>query len=309
MKILITGGAGNLACQLTHEIPPEDEVVLTDVSVRPVASVRRGCRFTRVDITDTAALGELFERERPDRVIHLASLLSGSTEKNRRLGWTVNATASFELFELSLKYGVGRVLFPSSLAVWGGTLPDPLPEAFETWPEGLYGVTKVAVERLGHYYFRRHGLDFRCVRLPIIISSHAPAGAASAYASHAFIKAAREGRFVFRVRPETVASMMYVRDCLRALLGLLNADPSVLSRRVYNVHAISPSGADLAEAVRSAVPDAHLSFEPDPDVASLIDSWPAVIRDESARRDWGWAPAWNLERLSRDILKNLDRTA
>ncbi len=235
------------------------------------------------------------------RVIHLASLLSGSTEKNRRLGWNINATASLDLLELCLSRRVERVLFPSSLAVWGGKLPDPLPEDFETWPDGLYGVTKVAVERLGHYYHRAHGLDFRGVRLPVIVSPHAPDGAASAYASHAFRAALRGEAYRFKVRPETQVSMMYVKDCLRVLAGLLGADPARLTRRVYNVHALSPTALELAEAVRARVPGADVGFAPEAAVADLIDSWPAVIGDASARRDWAWRPAWSLEALASDF--------
>ena len=305
MKILITGGAGNLACQLTHALPAKADIVLVDIVGQPTARAREGCRFVPGDLTDAAGLARLFEAEKPDRVIHMASLLSGSTEENRRRGWLVNATASMEILELCLLHGVQRVLFPSSLAVWGGTLPDPLPEDFETWPDGLYGVTKVAVERLGNYYHRRHGLDFRAVRLPIIISPYAAPGAASSYASQAFVRAVRKGRFVFRVRPETAVSMMYVKDCLRALTRLLEADPDRLTRRVYNVQAISPSGEELAATVRRLVPDANISFDPDPAVADLIGSWPAVIEDASARRDWGWKPEWDLDRLGRDMVDRL----
>jgi threonine 3-dehydrogenase len=301
MNILITGGAGNLACQLTHELPADARITLADIAPAPIAPVRAGCRFVRTDLTDPEALDALFREAAPQRVIHLASLLSGSTEKNRRLGWTVNATASLDLLERCLAHRVERVLFPSSLAVWGGKLPDPLPEDYETWPEGLYGVTKVAVERLGHYYHRAHGLDFRGIRLPVIVSPHAPDGAASAYASHAFRAALRGEAYRFKVRPDTRVSMMYVKDCLRALAGLLAADPARLTRRVYNVHAISPSARELAEAVRERVPGADIGFAPEAAVADLIDSWPAVIGDGSARRDWDWRPAWDLPALAADF--------
>jgi len=305
MKILITGGAGNLACQLTHLLPPEAELLLMDIAEKPVAPVRSDIRFIQGDLTDTTAMESLFQLEKPDQVIHLASLLSGSTEENRPLGWKINATAGFELLDLCLRHQVKRVLFPSSLAVWGGSLPDPLPENHETWPDGLYGVTKVAVERLGHYYFRKHGLDFRAVRLPIIISPYAPQGAASAYASHAFVQGVQEGRFRFKVTPETRVSMMYVKDALRVLTGLLNADPARLSRRVYNVQAISPNGQELAEAVRLRLPNADIDFDPDPEVAALIDSWPGVIKDAASTLDWDWTPKWTLDRLADDMVESL----
>lgn len=227
MKTLITGGAGNLACQYTHTLPQDHEILLVDIAEAPVAPVREGTRFEQGDLCDRDGLMALFERERPDRVLHLASLLSGSTEQNRELGWHINATAGFDVLEACLQYQVDRVLFPSSLAVWGGELPDPMPENQETWPDGLYGVTKVAIERLGHYYHQKHGLDFRSVRLPIIISPYAPQGAASAYASHAFVECAKGNPFRFKVRPDTRVSMMYVKDALRSFSLLLRLHRSV----------------------------------------------------------------------------------
>ncbi len=305
MKTLITGGAGNLACQFTHLLPAEEEVLLVDIAKAPVAPVREGTRFLQGDLCDRKQLEELFAEERPTRVLHLASLLSGSTEQNRELGWRINATAGFDVLELSLKYAVDRVLFPSSLAVWGGELPDPMPEDQETWPDGLYGVTKVAVERLGHYYHAKHGLDFRSLRLPIIISPYAPQGAASAYASHAFVECAQGRPFRFKVRPDTRVSMMYVKDALRAFSMLLDADPARLSRRVYNLQAIAPDGTELLTCVKNLLPEADIAFEPDPVVAELINSWPGVIGDESARQDWAWQEAWDLDTLATDILQEL----
>ncbi len=305
MKTLITGGAGNLACQYTHLLPPDHEILLVDIADTPVAPVREGTRFEQGDLCDREGLFALIDREKPDRVLHLASLLSGSTEMNRTLGWQINATAGFDLLEACHASGVGRVLFPSSLAVWGGDLPDPMPEDQETWPDGLYGVTKVAVERLGHYYHSKHGLDFRAVRLPIIISPYAPQGAASAYASHAFVECAQGRPFRFKVRPDTRVSMMYVKDALGAFSLLLEADPDHLTRRVYNIQAIAPDGEELLQMVKQVLPDSDIDFDPDPEVADLIHSWPGVIRDESARQDWGWSSEWNLESLATDILKEV----
>lgn len=304
-RILITGGAGNLACQLTYHLPVDAEIVLQDIAPAPISEPREGCSFVQADLSDRAAMDAIFNDLQPTAVIHLASLLSGSTEQNRPLGWAINATAGFDILERCLTSEVERVLFPSSLAVWGGTLPDPLPEDYETWPEGLYGVTKVAVERLGHYYHAKHGLDFRGVRLPVIVSPFAPAGASSAYASHAFVAAAKEGSFRFKVAPETRVSMMYVQDCLRALTGLLTADPNSLSRRVYNLHAINPSAEELAEAVRVRFPQADIGFDIDEGVSALINSWPGVIGDEHARLDWGWESRYDLAAMADHITETV----
>jgi threonine 3-dehydrogenase len=91
------------------------------------------------------------------------------------------------------------------------------------WSVLVTGVTKVAAERLGVYYHQAHGLDFRCIRLPIVVSRYAPSGAASAYVSRASIEAVREGRYEFQVRPDSRPSLIYVKDILRAFIALLEA--------------------------------------------------------------------------------------
>ncbi len=256
---------------------------------------------------DEPALRALFARHRPDVVVHLASLLSGSCERDRRLAWRVNCDGMLGLLELALEHGVGTLLFPSSIASYGGQLPNPLPEDEAQWPDGLYGVTKIAGERLGVYYQRAHGLDFRSLRLPIVVSRHAPPGAASAYASRAFIEAVEHGRYAFPVRPRACVSMMYVEDALQALVSLLEAPAARLSRRVYNVQSISPTAAEIATVIQSRLPHVTLTFDPHPTQADLVECWPRSMVDASARHDWGWQPRFDLETLADHFLEELQR--
>jgi threonine 3-dehydrogenase len=303
---LITGGAGNLACQLTWHLASRfDHLLLADLAPRPVAAIAPVAEYVVADILDERAMRDLLERDRPDTVIHLASLLSGSCERDRRQAWRINCDGMLELLELSLEYGVKQFLFPSSFATYGGQLSDVLAEDETQWPDGLYGVTKIAGERLGVYYQRQHGLDFRSVRLPMVVSRYAPPGAVSAYASRAFIEAVEHGRYTFPVRPTARVSLMYVQDALRALVDLLIAPQAQLSRRAYNVQSISPTAAEIAAAIKARLPDAELSFDPHPTQADLVERWPKRLVDESARRDWGWNPQFDLNRLADSFLEEL----
>ncbi len=300
---LITGGAGNLACQLTWTLAPRFErLVLFDVAPAPIGAVSANATFERGDLLDVQQLEELFKRHQPTTVIHLASLLSGSCEQNRKLGWQVNMDGTFSLFETALRHGRPTVLFASTIAAFGGVLPEVLTDETPQWPDGLYGVTKMAIERLGVYYHRQHGLDFRCLRLPITVSRHAPAGAASALASHAFIEAVRSGQFTFRSRPDTKLALIYVRDVLRAFAGLLGAPASQLAQRVYNLSAMTVTPQEIADAIQHRLPKAALRFEPDETVAALLASWPGVIDDRAARRDWSWCSEFDLARTADDFI-------
>jgi len=300
---LITGGAGNLACQLTWSLAGRfDRMVLLDMADRPVRPTAPNACFERGDLLDSDGLDALFARHAPTAVIHLASLLSGSCEQDRDLAWRVNMDGTFGLFEACLRHGQPTVLFASSVAAFGGRLPAMLTDDTPQWPATLYGVTKMAAERLGCYYHEKHGLDFRCVRLPITVSRHAPAGAASAIASHAFLAAARDGRFTFTARPETPLALIYVRDVLHGFARLLAAPAAGLSQRVYNIAGMTATPREIAAAIRRRLPDAVLDFAPDDAVDRVLASWPGEIDDSTARRDWQWQPEWDLERMADDFL-------
>jgi threonine 3-dehydrogenase len=303
---LITGGAGNLACQLSLELVGRgDRVVLFDIAQQPAARVAEGCQYIRGDLTRREDLFSALKQFKPDSILHFASLLSGSCEQDRQQAWRVNMDGTFDLFEAAVRMNVGQVLFTSTAATYGGRLTDPLPEDFPQWPRGLYGVTKVACERLGVYYHEQHGIDFRCLRLPVVVSQFAPPGAASAYASQAFVQAIRSRRFVFHVRPETRPSIIYIKDALRAIEDLLHAPEPRLTRRVYNIHAIAPSASELAEAITDRISDAVLTFEPDPSLIRLIESWPTTIDDAAARSDWCWQPRYDLSTLADHFIQEL----
>ena len=307
---LITGGAGNLACQLTWPLADRfDRIVLLDVAAQPVGPTAPNSRFERGDLLDAGGLDAIFARHTPTAVIHLASLLSGSCEQDRGLAWRVNMDGTFGLFEAALRHGRPTVLFASSVAAFGGRVPAVLTDDTPQWPVTLYGVTKMAAERLGCYYHQQHGLDFRCVRLPITVSRHAPAGAASAIASQAFLAAARDGRFTFTARPETPLALIYVRDVLRGFASLLAAPAAGLSQRVYNIAGMTVTPREIAAAIRRRLPDAVLDFEPDDAVDRVLASWPGAIDDSTARRDWHWRPEWDLERMADDFLATVAAAA
>ena len=99
-----------------------------------------------------------------------------------------------------------------------------------------------------------------------------------------------------------------VQDVLRAVMQLVQAPADRLTRRVYNAQSLSPTAAELADAIRQRCDSATLDFEPAAHVADLIDSWPQQFDDASARRDWGWEPAYDLNAMSDDFLAEIRET-
>jgi len=95
---------------------------------------------------------------------------------------------------------------------------------------------------------------------------------------------------------------MAMPDAVHALLRLAEAPAESLSRRVYNVTSFSLSAEAFKARVVKAFPDAHITFEPDEKRQGIVDSWPAGLDDHTARRDWGWQPAYDMERAFSEYL-------
>jgi len=164
-KVLITGGNGNLGRLIADDLLELGvSVIKFDIPGTEPSSTRSGETIVVGDIRDQAQVQALFTEHRPDAVVHLASLLSGSSAQNPGAAWEINANASFRLLELSTEFDVQQFFFASTMATYGEDVPDPMPEDTPQWPTNLYGATKVAVERAGVYFKQAHGLDFRCLR-------------------------------------------------------------------------------------------------------------------------------------------------
>ncbi len=302
----ITGGAGNVARQLAGQfVAAGHRTVLVDIVEPPEVDRIFGCETLRADLTEPEQIDSALGRFRPDTIIHLASLLSGKCELDRAHAWRVNVTGSFELFEAALRHDVRTFFFTSTAATYGGDLPEQLPGDQPQWPQGIYGVGKVAVERLGNYYHSRHGLDFRSIRLPIVISRYAHSGASSAYASMAFIESVSSGTYTFRVHPQTRVASVYILDALAAIRGILDAPAAALTRRVYNIQSVSPSAQEIADAITASCDEYRFEFNPDPELCRLVDSWPQSFDDRAARSDWNWSPKYDLDALARHFIEEL----
>lgn len=307
-QVLITGASGNLARQFLGEIQQHGlrgqrcRFLLTDLQPPADLSAVPSAEFVRADLTDTANLRQLVAHSRPDFVVHFGSLLSGACEQNLERAWQINGTASLALLEAAAAIPGCVFFFPSTGATYGSGVHDPLPEDEPQWPINFYGVAKVAIERAGSYLRTKRGLDFRCLRFPMVISPFAPPTAVSAYASRAFVEARNGKPFVFPVSPGTGISTLYIKDVIAGIRHFLDAPREKLTRCVYNVHAFGPTAEEIAAVIRQRVPTFEHRFNPDAFVDGLMRGWPRIHRDDSARKDWGWSPQYDLAATADDML-------
>ena len=294
---LLTGGNGNLGRLVADRLLGAGiKVVKFDLPDTAPDATRNGEEIITGDIRDIGLIEQILQQHQPDVVYHFASLLSGSSEADLEVAWDINANASFQLMRLAVKHRVGTLFFPSTGASYGRDLSDPLPEESEQWPETMYGASKVAVERLGVYFKIKHGLDFRCLRFPLVISPFAPKSAVTAYPSHAFKAAVRNEPFSFPVSPGVGMSSIFFEDVVEGIVKFTLADRACLHRHAYNLHAYFVSAEMVAEQILERIPTFQYSYQPVPAVESLLTGWPNVYLDNSARDDWGWSPQFDFDK-------------
>ena len=312
MKILITGAGGQIGHDLIGAlVAAGHQVVSTDLAPRPPSHAHAGGDWQRLDVTDAAAVQHMFTDERPELVYHLAAILSASGEANPRLAYDVNQTGTWNVLEAARRAKVKRLMFTSSIAVFGpppsGPLPDPCPDDVALHPGTMYGVTKVSGELLCAYYRKRYDIDCRGVRFPGLISAAMPGGGSSDYALFMYVDAVRKGSYDAFARADTRIPLMYMPDGVRALLELAFADRDRLSRTIYNIAAFSPRADEIATSVQRVIPNATFTYTPDPVRQSILDSWPKAIDDSAARRDWGWQPKFDLDGMTDDLIPRVRR--
>jgi nucleoside-diphosphate-sugar epimerase len=306
-RILVIGANGQIGSELTDalaHVHGEANVIAADI-VHPRHPHR--VQFACLDVLDARRLGEIVDRHSIGDVYLLAAVLSAKGEAAPLATWTLNVNGLLNVLELAREKKIARVFWPSSIAAFG---PHSPPDAAPQWaimdPTTIYGVSKLAGERLCEYYFAKFAVDVRSIRYPGVIGYRTPAGGGTTdYAIAIFQAAKRRERYRCFLEENTTLPMIYMPDALRATLDIMNVAPSRLRiRSSYNVAGLSFSPRELAAAIRTHVPGFEVSYEPDFREA-IAQTWPRTIDDSEARRDWGWEPRFDLVRLTSDMLANV----
>jgi threonine 3-dehydrogenase len=308
MNILVTGGTGNLGSRLIVPlIRRGDCVTVFDIQSKPHVQSEEFQKATMIsgNLADRDVVIESVCSRHIDSIFHLGAMLSSSAEENPYEAWQANMDGMVNILDAARIGGAKKVVFSSTIASYGLHVRSTLSNDSPQWPVSLYGVTKVAGERLGVYYQSRFGLDFRGIRLPAVIAARGSGGGASAYCSAVFEQSVRSGMYDFFVRPTTRAPMLYIGDAVRALIELHDNSGNTLTRSMYNIAGISPSAQELAEVIQRRLPEVRFQYNPDPIRTAIVESWPEQIDDSDARRDWNWRPTWDLERMTDEIIQTL----
>lgn len=310
-KILVTGAVGQIGSELTvalRERYGNENVVAAGHHTPPSSELRDAGPFEFIDVTQKARVEAAVERHNIDTIYHMAAILSAVGETKPHLCWNVNINGLYNVLEIARERNLVRVFCPSSIAAFGPETPrQDTPQETVLRPKTMYGVTKVAGELLCDYYFNRFGVDVRGVRYPGIISNVTPPGGGTTdYAVEIYYEAIRRRHYSCFVREDTVLPMMYMPDCIKGTLDLMDADLSSLEHHAdFNMAGISFSAGELAASIQKHMPDFTVEYNPDPVKQKIADSWPMSIDDSAARREWGWRPAYDLDAMTMDMLDKL----
>jgi len=309
-RLLVTGAVCQIGSELTMELRKKygnDNVVAMGRKTKPSDTLLNSGPFVFGDVTDISSLNEIIQKNDIDTVYHMAAILSAVGENNPQLAYNVNMNGLYNVLELARERNLVRVMVPSSIAVFGPESPqDNTPQETVLRPTTMYGVTKVAGELLADYYFHRFGVDVRGLRYPGIISSETlPGGGTTDYAVEIFYEAIKNKRYKCFVREDTVLPMMYMPDCIRGTIMLMEADLSRLKHHSdFNLAGLSFSAGDLANEIKKHIPEFVCEYEPD-SRQKIADSWPSTLDDSAAREEWDWKPEYDLARMTSDMIEKL----
>lgn len=310
-NILIIGACGQIGTELTLALRARygrDRVIASDIREGSQNLMASG-PFELLDATNYDAVEEVVAHHEIDEVYLMAAMLSATAEKFPMRAWNLNMGSLFHVLNLAKEKKISKVFWPSSIAVFGSsTQKENTPQSTLMEPSTVYGISKLAGERWCSYYFEKYGVDVRSVRYPGLISWKTwPGGGTTDYAVEIYHRALADKRYICFLEKDTRLPMMFMDDAIRATMELMDSDSANLHiRSSYNLAAMSFVPEEVAQSIQTHIPDFEITYRPDFRQA-IADSWPSSIDDSHARKDWGWKPAFDLERTTEEMLGNLKR--
>jgi nucleoside-diphosphate-sugar epimerase len=297
MRILVTGAAGMIGRRLVdrllrdgslrgqriaaldlHDIVPPEAGSTGEVDVASLSG----------DIADPALIDALVAR-RPDVVFHLAGVVSGEAEANFDLGYRVNLDGTRALFDsIRLAGYAPRVVFTSSIAVFGAPFPEVIPDEFHPTPMTSYGTQKLVGEALLADYTRRGFFDGIGIRLPTIcVRPGKPNKAASGFFSGIIREPLNGKEAILPVPRSVVHTHASPRSAVGFLIRAAEIDGAAVGpRRNLTMPGVGVTVAEQIEALERAAGSNVVSLireVPDETVWSIVRNWPTRFEAKRAR--------------------------
>ena len=311
-SILITGGTGFIGSHLARKLLNNGyNVVLLDIRIRKklIKDIVEKVRIVKGDITVPTQLADAVNTYDVDAIVHYAALKSSAAEKNPQLAYRINFEGLWNVFEIARAMDLSTVIFASSIAAYGPGLPQIVKEDIYTIPHTLYGISKQLGEMLGLWFFRKYGIEFAAFRYGSVIGPGRCDGGASAYSTLIIQKPVQGDPYVVNVPKDTKIPIVYVKDVVDATLMAYEQIKN-LKTRIYNLVSLIPSSSakDIADMVKKYVPNAKITFKPDPETTEITSSWPRDLNITRTHNELGWKPKYSsLDVLVEDFVSEVRR--
>lgn len=263
-RIIFTGAAGQIGSKLltkAQEIYGIQNVLATDL-IQPPKGWDKNTRFETLDILNNTRVEEVFASFKPTVIYHLASLLSAQSELNPQMAVKVNINGLHNVLEQA-RLNNSQIFAVSSIASFGSTSPKIPGNLTIQRPSTIYGISKVHLELSGEYYNSKHGVDFRCLRVPVINSEEmGTAGGSASFSVTMFYDLLKSGKTVIPVSPDVKFPLMYLDDLIEAVFQFMQAPNSQLTARSYTMHSVGISVEDYVKEVLKYIPG-EVQYKPD----------------------------------------------
>ena len=298
MAKLITGGTGYIGAELAHILADRgEEVVLFDININHyrIEDIESKVKVVRGDLANFSEVLNVVKDNSITEIYHMGSMLTYMSELNPWASYQSNVIGSYNVLEAARLFNVEKMMFTSTLGTFGLQRGEVLTDISVQRPITIYGCGKLYIEGLGRFYSKKYGLDFRSIRYAHMIGPNVrtPGHWAPSMIEDAIL--GKPDECVYGT-PETVISMIYVRDAARAADMVLQAPKDNIKMMNYNVAGIPAviSARELESFLANRFPKTKVTDKLDPSLQTLHRRHANMkaFDDSYARREWGWKPQY-----------------
>jgi len=300
-RILITGACGQIGQQLVVHLQNKygvPNVLATDV-VQKEAIWPKCTLQEELNVLDSKAVSRLVVAFKPDRVYHMASMLSAMSEENPLKALKINIGGVQNILEAARNHEFS-VYCASTIAAYGPTSPKIVSNLDIMRPISMYGITKIHMELLGEYYHRKFGVDFRCSRIPVVNSVDSAGGGSAAFTVNMFYDLFKTGKTTIPVSEEARFPLIYLPDLIRSLDGIMEAPYQRITTRCYTLMSYGVTAGEYIREVQKMFPGSEIAVKPDFRDA-VVKTWPNGTDGSMARRDWNHKLLFSFADMVKDM--------
>jgi threonine 3-dehydrogenase len=310
---LVTGGAGFIGSTLAKMLLDQNRNVAT-FDIKPSSPVLEAYREKLTHFQGNLGnMGEVLtvtQACQPKTIFHLGGMLSTPSEQNPQAAFLTNVVGTYNVLEGARLFEVKQVIYASTNGTFGLDLEGltVINDRTLQRPFTMYGCSKLFGELLGRYYHRKYGIDFRSIRLPAVVGPGGKTKNVSIYNSWVIEKSFFGEPYEIFVTPETACPIIYYKDAARAFLEISEASKDQIRTMNYVLAGIEPMpiAKQLKETILRYLPDARLSFNPDPLAMAFHKMSQGVRWDETlAAKEWDWKVRYSLDEMVKDFICEL----